>query len=150
MILDHLDKEIKQIRKRFGLSLAQFGSLVGAPAITVKRWEEGRSPQKRFVFQTILVLGLIDDAQAVYFDLGRQGIKLSKEHWDSFSGLVTSAQKSIDTAKELGFAPPKVDDTLVSGVMGLLSLISTAFAAENNIGARMSSSIATRIAEFLN
>lgn len=148
-MLEHVHNEIKKVRERFGLSLAQFGSLVGAPAITVKRWEEGRSPQRRFLFQTVLVLGLIEDHQAVYFDLGRQGIILNKKHWDGFAGLVTSARDSIETAKELGFATPKVDGTLVSGIMGLLSLIATAFAAKNEIGARASSSFATRIAEFL-
>ena len=148
-MLEQFDQEIKKVRNRFKLSLAQFGSLVGAPAITVKRWEQGVKPQERFVFQTVLVLGLINDPDEIFFDLGRQGIVLDKKHWEGFAGLVKAAQKSLVTAKETNLPEPDVDGTLVAGVSGLLSLIATAFAAKNTLGAKASTSFATRIAQFL-
>ena len=148
-MFEALNIEIKKIRKRFGLSLAQFGSMLDAPAITVKRWEQGRKPQDRFLFQTILILGLINDCEGVYYDLGRQGVVLDKKHWDGFAALVIGAKNSIETASEVGLPEPRVDGALVSGVMGLLGLIATAFAAKNELGAKAGSSFATRIAAFL-
>lgn len=148
-MIKHFDIEIKKLREQFGLSLAQFGSMVGAPAITVKRWEEGRKPQKRFLFQTVLVLGLINDCRGVYYDLGRQGVILESKHWEGFENLIKGAKKSIETAREVGLPEPKVDGALVSGVMGLLGLIATSFAAKNELGVKASTRFATGIAEFL-
>ena len=148
-MLEQFDQKIKKVRERFKLSLAQFGSLVGAPAITVKRWEEGVKPQERFVFQTILVLGLINDPDEVFFDLGRQGILLDEKHWEGFASLVKAAQKSLVAAQETNLPEPDVDGALVAGIYGLLSLIATAFAAKDMLGAKASSSFATRIAQFL-
>ena len=115
-MLEQFDQEIKKVRERFKLSLAQFGSLVGAPAITVKRWEQGVKPQERFVFQTVLVLGLINDPDEVFFDLGRQGIVLDKK---TLGGICRSyqsgTQKSLVTAEETNLPEPDVDGALVAG-----------------------------------
>lgn len=144
-----LDTEIKKIRKRFNLSLAQFGSLVGAPAVSVKRWEQGVKPQERFVFQTILVLGLINDPDEIFYDLGRQGIVLNEKYWESFASLVKGSEQSIVTAKEVDLPKPDVDGALVAGISGLLGLIASAFATDKMPGAKARFSFATRIAEFL-
>ncbi|MEA2059673.1 MAG: helix-turn-helix domain-containing protein [Thermodesulfobacteriota bacterium] len=143
------DQKIAAVRKRFNLSLAQFGSLVGVSAVTVKRWENGVKPQKHFLFQTVLVLGLINDPDEVFFDLGRQGILIDEKHWEGFASLIKAAQKSIDTAEETNLPAPDVGNALVAGVSGLLSLIASAFAAKNKLGEKASASFATRIAQFL-
>ena len=148
-MLEQSGQEIKKIRGRFKLSLAQFGSLVGAPAISVKRWEQGVKPRERFIFQIVLVLGLINDPDEVYYDLGRQGIVLEKKHWEGFASLVKAAKKSLVAAKEADLPGPNVDGALVAGIFGLLSLIATAFAAKNMLGAKACSAFATRIAQFL-
>jgi len=146
---ENIHIEIKEIREKYDLSLGQFGSLVGAPAISVKRWEEGIKPQERFFYQTILVIGLMGDSTEIFYDLGRQGIVLNKDHWDGFAGLITGAEKSISTAMELGFEKPKVDAAVVSGIKGLLRLIAAAFTSDNPLGTKASSSFETRIAGFL-
>jgi hypothetical protein len=144
-----LSKEIAAIRARYGLSLAQFGSLVGAPATSVKRWEEGVAPRESFFFQLYLVVGLIKDPDEVFFDLGRQGIGLNESHWDVFATLVKSADRSIAVASEIGLDGPEVGQTLVTGVRGLLTLIAGAFAAKNELGEKVCASLATRIATLL-
>ncbi|MCD4718534.1 MAG: helix-turn-helix transcriptional regulator [Desulfobacula sp.] len=148
-MLEQFGREIKKERERFKLSLAQFGSLVGAPAVSVKRWEQGVKPQERFVFQIVLVLGLINDPDEIFFDLGRQGIVLDEKHWEGFASLVKAAKKSLAAAKETGLPEPDVAGALVAGIFGLLSLIATAFATKNMLGAKACSSFATRIAQFL-
>ncbi|MEA2061686.1 MAG: hypothetical protein U9P10_14515 [Thermodesulfobacteriota bacterium] len=148
-MLEQFDKKISDVRKRFNLSLAQFGSLAGAPAVTVKRWESGVKPQQHFMFQVILVLGLIDDPDEVFYDLGRQGILIDKKHWEGFAGLVKATQISIDTAAEINLPFPDVGSALVAGISGLLSLIAAAFAAKNKLGEKASSFFATRTAQFL-
>ena len=144
-----LNPEIAAIRLRYGLSLAQFGSLVGAPAASVKRWEEGVAPREQFFFQLYLVIGLIKNPDDVFFDLGRQGIQLDKTRWEVFAGLVKGADRSIELAGEIGLESPEVAQTLVTGVRGLLTLIAGAFAAKNPLGNKMSANLATRIATFL-
>ena len=144
-----LSKEIAAIRKRYGLSLAQFGSLVGAPATSVKRWEAGVDPREQFFFQLYLVVGLIRDPEEIFYDLGRQGIVLDKSRWDVFAGLVQSADRSIDVASEIGLDSPEVGQALVTGVRGLLTLIAGSFAAKNKLGERVSAALATRIATLL-
>lgn len=146
---DQLSQEIIETRKRFNLSLAQFGSFVGAPAVSVKRWEQGVKPQERFIFQIILVLGLINDPNEIFFDLGRQGIMLNKNHWEGFAGLVKAAKRSLLTAEETDLPLPDVGGTLVAGISGLLSLIASAFAAKNKLGTKARTSFATRVAQFL-
>ena len=94
-----LSKEISGIRARYGLSLAQFGSLVGAPATSVKRWEAGVDPREQFFFQLYLVVGLIKGPDEVFYDLGRQGILLDKAQWDVFATLIKGADRSIDVAE---------------------------------------------------
>ncbi|PIE74564.1 MAG: hypothetical protein CSA18_04245 [Deltaproteobacteria bacterium] len=148
-----MDKPINtmiiEIRDKYGLSLAQFGSLVGAPAISVKRWEEGMKPQDRFFYQTMLVIGLITDNTEIFYDLGRHGIILDKNHWDCFANLITISEKAIETSQKLGFAKPKVNDAVVSGIKGLLALIARTFTSKNYPGLKASSSFETKIAEFL-
>lgn len=144
-----LDVEITKIRSRYGLSLAQFGSLVGAPAISVKRWEEGVDPREQFFFQLYLVAGLIRNPDEVFFDLGRQGIQLEKAHWNVFSDLIKAADRSLDVADEIGLESPEVGQTLVTGVRGLLALIAGAFAAKTPLGEKVSAAMATRIAMLL-
>ena len=148
-MVDNLSKKIRQIRKRYQLSMAQFGSMVGAPATSVKRWEEDVKPQERFFFQIILVLGLIENPDEIFFDLGRQGIKLNKKHWDGFANLVKNVNNSLDIAKEAGLPEPEIDTALVSGIMGLLALIAGAFAVKNLLGNRLYPVLATRIANLL-
>jgi transcriptional regulator with XRE-family HTH domain len=143
------NQEIAAIRSRYGLSLAQFGSLVGAPAPSVKRWEEGVAPRDSFLFQLYLVIGLIRHPDDVFFDLGRQGIRLDKSRWDVFAALVKGADRSIDLANEIGLERPDVAQTLVTGVRGLLTLIAGAFAAKNALGEKLCASLATRIATSL-
>jgi transcriptional regulator with XRE-family HTH domain len=144
-----LDKEIAAIRTRYGLSLAQFGSLVGAPATSVKRWEAGVDPREQFFFQLSPVLGLIKNPDEIFYDLGRQGVQLNPSQWDVFAGLVKGADRSIDVAGEIGLDSPEVGQTLVTGVRGLLTLIAGSFAAKNSLGEKISASLATRIATFL-
>lgn len=144
-----LSDMIPAIRKRYGLSLAQFGSLVGAPAPSVKRWEEGVDPRESFFFQLYLVVGLISDPDEVFFDLGRQGVRLNKNHWDVFAALVKGADRSIDVAKEIGLDTPEVSQTLVTGVRGLLTLIAGSFAVKKALGGRVCETLATRIATLL-
>ena len=148
-MVDNLSKKIKQIRERYQLSMAQFGSMVGAPATSVKRWEEDVKPQERFFFQIILVLGLIENPDEIFFDLGRQGIKLNKKHWDGFANLVKNVNNSLDIAKEAGLPEPEIDTALVSGIMGLLALIAGAFAVKNLLGNRLYPVLATKIANLL-
>ena len=144
-----LSREIAAIRSRYGLSLAQFGSLVGAPATSVKRWEEGVAPREPHFFQLYLVVGLIKDPDEVFYDLGRQGIVLNEAHWEVFATLVKSADRSIAVAPEIGLEAPDVGQTLVTGVRGLLTLIAGAFAAKNALGEKVCASLATRIATLL-
>ncbi|BBO84060.1 hypothetical protein DSCO28_46260 [Desulfosarcina ovata subsp. sediminis] len=144
-----LSKEIADIRARYGLSLAQFGTLVGAPATSVKRWEAGVDPREQFFFQLYLVVGLIKDPDEVFYDLGRQGISLNKAQWDVFANLVKGADHSIDLAAEIGLDSPEVGQALVTGVRGLLTLIAGSFAAKNALGDKFSASLATRIATLL-
>ncbi len=148
-MVDNLSKKIKQIREKYQLSMAQFGSMVGAPATSVKRWEEDVKPQERFFFQIILVLGLIENPDEIFFDLGRQGIKLNKKHWDGFANLVKNVNNSLDIAKEAGLPEPDIDTALVSGIMGLLALIAGAFAVKNLLGNRLYPVLATKIANLL-
>ena len=148
-MVDNLSKKIKQIREKYQLSMAQFGSMVGAPATSVKRWEEDVKPQERFFFQIILVLGLIENPDEIFFDLGRQGIKLNKKHWDGFANLVKNVNNSLDIAKEAGLPEPEIDTALVSGIMGLLALIAGAFAVKNLLGNRLYPVLATKIANLL-
>jgi len=143
------NQEIAAIRRRYGLSLAQFGSLVGAPATSVKRWEEGVAPRESVLFQLYLVIGLIRHPDDVYFDLGRQGIGLDKTRWDVFAALVKGADRGIELAGEIGLEAPDLAQTLVTGVRGLLALIAGAFAAKNALGDKVCASLATRIATFL-
>jgi transcriptional regulator with XRE-family HTH domain len=149
MMQIELNKEIAAIRARYGLSLAQFGSLVGAPATSVKRWEAGVDPREQFFFQLYLVLGLIKNPDEIFYDLGRQGVQLNKSQWDVFAGLVKGADRSIDLAGDIGLDSPSVGQTLVTGVRGLLALIAGSFAAKNSLGEKISASLATRIATFL-
>jgi hypothetical protein len=144
-----LNKEIVAVRNRFGLSLAQFGSLVGAPATSVKRWEAGVDPREQSFFQLYLVLGLIKNPDEIFYDLGRQGVQLKKSRWDVFAGLIKGADRSIDVAGEIGLDSPEVAQTLVTGVRGLLTLIAGSFAAKNSLGEKIGASLATRIATFL-
>jgi hypothetical protein len=137
------------VRERFGLSLAQMGSLVGAPATSVKRWEQGVDPREPVFFQLYLVLGLIRNPDDVFFDLGRQGVQLDKNHWDVFADLVKGADRSIDVAREIGLDAPEVAQTLITGIRGLLTLIAGSFAAKNALGDKMCATLATRIATFL-
>ena len=146
---EQLHQLIPAIRARYGLSLAQFGSLVGAPAISVKRWEAGVDPREQFFFQLYLVVGLIREPDEIFFDLGRQGIRLNRGHWEVFASLVKGAAQSIDVAGEIGLEAPEVGQTLVTGVRGMLTLIAGAFAAKNALGEKISASLATRIANFL-
>jgi transcriptional regulator with XRE-family HTH domain len=141
--------QIASIRAHYGLSLAQFGSLVGAPATSVKRWEQGVDPREQFFFQLYLVIGLIEDPDEIYFDLGRQGIHLNQSHWQVFADLVKGAGRSIDVAAEIGLESPDVGQALVTGVRGLLTLIAGAFAAKTALGEKVSASLATRIATYL-
>lgn len=144
-----LRREIAVIRARYGLSLAQFGSLVGAPATSVKRWEEGVAPREPFFFQLYLVVGLIKDPDEVFYDLGRQGIGLNEAHWNVFATLVKAADRSIDVAGEIGLEAPEVGQSLVTGVRGLLTLIAGSFAAKNALGEKICGALATRIATLL-
>ena len=144
-----LSKEIATIRNRYNLSLAQFGSLVGAPATSVKRWEAGVDPRKQFFFQLYLVVGLVKDPDEVFYDLGRQGIPLNQDQWKVFATLIKAADRSIDVASEIGLDSPDVGQTLVTGVRGLLTLIAGSFAAKNRLGEKISASFATRIATLL-
>jgi transcriptional regulator with XRE-family HTH domain len=144
-----LGKQIAAIRTRYNLSLAQFGSLVGAPATSVKRWEEGVEPRERFFFQLYLVLGLINDPDEVFFDLGRQGILLNQDHWKAFADLVKGADRSIEVSGEIGLDSPEVGPALITGVRGLLTLIAGTFAAKNALGEKFCASLATRIATLL-
>ncbi len=144
-----LSKEIAAMRTRYGLSLAQFGSLVGAPATSVKRWEAGVGPREPFFFQLYLVLGLIKNPDEIFYDLGRQGVSLKKSQWDVFAGLVKGADRSIEVADEIGLDSPEVGQTLITGIRGLLTLIAGSFAAKNALGEKVSASLATRIATFL-
>ncbi len=144
-----LDAQISDIRMRYGLSLAQFGSLVGAPATSIKRWEEGVAPREQFFFQLHLVIGLIQSPDEIFFDLARQGVDLNKAHWDIFASLIKGAGQSIEVAGEIGLDSPEVGQTLVTGVRGLLTLIAGSFAARNALGEKLCSSLATRIAAFL-
>ena len=129
--------------------MAQFGSMTGAPATSVKRWEENVKPQERFFFQIILVLGLVKNSDEIFFDLGRQGIKLNKKHWDGFANLVKGATNSLDIAKEAGFPEPEINTALVSGIKGMLALIAGAFAAKNSLGNRLYPALAEKIANLL-
>jgi transcriptional regulator with XRE-family HTH domain len=144
-----LSREIAAVRNRYGLSLAQFGSLVGAPATSVKRWEAGVDPREQFFFQLYLVVGLVKDPDEVYYDLGRQGIPLNKEQWDVFATLVKAADRSIDVASEIGLDSPEVGQTLVTGVRGLLTLIAGSFAAKNRLGEKVGAALSTRVATLL-
>jgi transcriptional regulator with XRE-family HTH domain len=144
-----LGPQIAAIRARYGLSLAQFGSLVGAPATSVKRWEAGVEPREQFFFQLYLVVGLIHDPDEVFYDLGRQGILPDKDHWKVFAALVKGADRSIDAAREIGLDSPEVGQTLVTGVRGLLTLIAGSFAAKNALGEKFCASLANRIATLL-
>jgi hypothetical protein len=141
--------EILHIRNRYGLSLAQFGSLVGAPATSVKRWEEGVEPREQFFFQLYLVVGLVKNPDEVFFDLGRHGVRINPSHWDVFAGLIRGADRSIDVADEIGLDTPAVADTLTTGVRGLLTLIAQSFAAKNAMGEKIAATLATRIATLL-
>lgn len=144
-----LSEQISAIRTRFGLSLAQFGTLVGVPATTVKRWEEGIAPRERFFFQLYLIVGLINNPDEVFYDLGRQGITINADHWEVFTNLVKGADRSIDLAGEIGLDSPEVAQTLVTGIRGLLTLIAGPFAAKSALGEKVSASLATRIATLL-
>ena len=148
-MVNNLPKEIRRVRDKYRLSLAQFGIMVGAPATSVKRWEEDIRPQERFFFQIILVLGLIKNPDEIFFDLGRQGIQLNKKHWDGFANLVKDAGNSLDVAKEAGLPEPEIDTALVSGIKGLLALITGAFVAKNPLGARIYPVLAAKIANLL-
>jgi len=143
------DQQISALRRRYGLSLAQMGSLVGAPAISVKRWEQGASPREPFAFQLHLVRGLIESPNDVFYDLARQGIQLNKDHWDGFAHLVEAVDGCIHVAKEAGFESPNVSEALVSGVKGLLRLIARSFAAGDELGEKASMILSTRIASIL-
>ena len=148
-MINDIHEQIKEIRQRYDISLGQFGSLVGAPAISVKRWEEGIKPQERFFYQTILVIGLIKDSTEVFFDLGRQGIILDKNDWDGFAGLIKGSKDAVLISDKLGFPKPKVNNALVSGIKGLLRLIARSFTSDNSFGLKASSSFETQIAGFL-
>jgi len=148
-MINDLHRKIRLIREKYHLSMAQFGSMTGAPATSVKRWEEDVRPQERFFFQIILVLGLIENPDEIFFDLGRQGIKLNKKHWDGFANLVKDASNSLDVAKEAGLPEPKINTALVSGIKGLLALIAGAFAAKNQLGNRLYPALASKIANLL-
>ena len=148
-MVNNLSEEIRRVRDKYQLSMAQFGIMVGAPATSVKRWEEDVRPQERFFFQIILVLGLIENPDEIFFDLGRQGIQLNKKHWDGFANLVKGAKNSLDVAKEAGFPEPEIDSALVSGIQGLLALITGAFVAKNPLGARIYPVLAAKIANLL-
>ncbi|MCD6185693.1 MAG: hypothetical protein J7K84_07885 [Deltaproteobacteria bacterium] len=148
-MLNILPKEIRLVREKYRLSMAQFGTMVGAPATSVKRWEEDVKPQERFFFQIILVLGLIENPDEIFFDLGRQGIKLNKKHWDGFANLVKGASNSLAVAKEAGLPEPEINSALVSGINGLLALITGAFAAKNSLGTRIYPALASKIANLL-
>jgi hypothetical protein len=149
MDIDHLADEINRVLWTYGLSLAQFGAMVGAPAPSVKRWREGVQPQERYLFQIILVLGLIKNAESVFFDLGRQGLKPQPTHWESFAMLIEGAKKSMAAAEEAGLPTPDVSAAIVSGVKGLLALIAGAFTSKHPLGGRIKSELATRIGNFL-
>jgi transcriptional regulator with XRE-family HTH domain len=144
-----LSEEIAAIRTRYGLSLAQFGSLAGAPATSVKRWESGVDPREQFFFQLYLVVGLIKNPDEVFYDLERQGIHINKDQWDAFATLVKASDRGIDVASEIGLDSPELGQTLVTGVRGLLTLIAGAFAAKNRLGEKVSTALATRIATLL-
>ncbi len=148
-MIPDLKNEMTQLKTDYNLSLAQFGAMVGASAVSVKRWMEGVKPQEPYAFQIVLVLGLINDPEEVYYDLGRQGIEIQKTDWDGFAGLIDSAKRSIAVAAELGLPAPEINMAMVSGVKGLLSLIALKLAAGNPIGARFTSSLTTRVADFL-
>jgi len=148
-MVNKLSKEIKETRKKYRLSLAQFGAMVGAPATSIKRWEEEVTPQERFVFQIVLVLGLIKNPDEIFFDLGRQGVKFNKKHWDGFANLIKSANVGLNAAKEAHLPEPEIAGALVSGIKGLLALITGSFVAKNPLGARVYPELATRIANLL-
>ncbi|MBL0717500.1 MAG: hypothetical protein JJV89_05575 [Desulfosarcina sp.] len=148
-MITNLHKEIRRVRKKYRLSMAQFGSMTGAPATSVKRWEENVKPQERFFFQIILVLGLVKNSDEIFFDLGRQGIQLNKKHWDGFANLVKGATNSLDVAKEAGLPEPEINTALVSGIKGMLALIAGAFAAKNSLGNRLYPALAEKIANLL-
>ena len=140
---------IKSLREKYNLSLAQFGTMVGAPATSVKRWEEGLKPNERFVAQIILVAGLINVPDSIYYDLGRQGLNINKKHWDSFSSLIKSTKESLEIATELGVKSFEISSAVVSGVKGLLALITKALVPQKNITTNVSSLILKNIGGIL-
>ena len=78
----------------------------------------------------------------------REG-ELNKGQWDVFAALVRNAERSLEVAREIGLESPDVDQTLVTGIRGLLTLIAGAFAAKTALGEKVSATLATRIATLL-
>ena len=111
--------------------------MTDSPATSVKRWEEGVSPQKVHLNKIVLVLGLGRDPDSIYYQLGRDGISIEKKHWDAFSGLIKSANNSIMTTKVKNLPNDTIDGitgAIVAGTNGLLALIAKAlFEQKSNI-----------------
>ena len=150
---DKLSNEIKEVMDKYGLSLAQFGSMVGAPATSVKRWREGVQPQKRYLYQITLVLGLIRDPYDVFFDLKRAGQvpnnNTIEKYWDVFASLIKGIQESYTAAIEYGLPKPEVGSALVSGVQGLLSLIASEYTSRDQFKIKAFQILASKIGSLL-
>jgi transcriptional regulator with XRE-family HTH domain len=119
-----VSEKIQAARQKYQLSLSQFGKLVGVPGSTVMRWEEGVEPRDANRLQIVLVINLLLDPEMVYSELGRQGIRIDKKHWDSFAALIKGIEDSNTVSAEAKIALPENKGfTIVRAVSGLMLLI---------------------------
>ena len=117
---------LREFRRNGGLSLGQVGQVVGVPASTVKRWEEGVAPRSEHFILAALTIGLAANPRAVLQDLQLQGLEIQLGHWQAFAGVVDGARAALELPDGLGVDRPKMAAALAGGLKGLMTLISLA------------------------
>lgn len=121
-----LAQGLKAFRRTYALSLGQVGQVIGVPASTIKRWEEGVAPRSEHFILAALTIGLAANPQAVLQDLQLQGLELELNHWQAFAGVINGARAALDLPRGLGVDRPKMGAAITGGLKGLMTLISLA------------------------
>ena len=133
--MSEFSQNIKSVRKKYHLSLSEFGKLVGVPASTIKRWEEGMEPRKSHEQQISFIVSLISNPDMVYAELARHGYKIDKGSWDSFTSLMKAIEDTAAAAADEKIViSGKVGSTVVIAVSGLLALIAKAYLPRMALG----------------
>lgn len=121
-----LSTALNAFRQAYSLSLGQVGQVVGVPASTVKRWEEGVRPRDEHFILAALTIGLADSPRAVLRDLQLQGVEPDVEQWSAFAAIVDGVRAVLGRPDAPGVDRAKMAAAMSGGLKGLMTLITLA------------------------